>query len=462
MPHPIVARRPFFRPLARRIAILIPCCAILIIASCTVGNPTPALLNANVPVVNNSVVIDTPGLFDATATPMRTALPRDPALLRLLDSVQTDQLLVTVNALAAMRTRHILSASFDLTHGIGIAAAQAYIVAHFHALAGSGELDIWTQPVTVSLNGIVSTSDNIIALLPGTDPTAGTIVIGAHYDTENASDPYSADLSAPGANNNASGIAALLAIAQAMLMSPPRATVIFVALTGGESGLQGSAAFINTYLNTAQPPIVPRAMLNLDTIGGSANAQNPEHLRLFSDDPTSSPSRQLARWLALIASAYPELPTPIVQSQPERIGRVGDQQIFSAAAIPAVHVTEGIDSAATERTADDTIDTIAPGYLTDSTRSALMMADSLADGPPPPANLVWQIGHSTVTWTLDTHAAGYVLALRGSASLADQIVVLPITSHFTSDLLQKYGSVVLSAFDTQGLIGQAAPEISLR
>jgi len=60
------------------------------------------------------------------------------------------------------------------------------------------------------------------------------------------------------------------------------------------------------------------------------------------------------------------------------------------------------------------------------------------------------------------NAAGYVVYLRASRSLPDQILVLPAETRFTSGLLHSYGTAAVCAFDAQGLIGQAAPEVTLR
>lgn len=104
---------------------------------------------------------------------------------------------------------------------------------------------------------------NIVACLPGADPTlaAEHVVLGAHFDHIGV-DPR--EQVGPGADDNASGAAALLAVAEAFAKCRPARTVWFVGFSAEEDGLIGSAAFV------AAPPMPTSsiaAMVNLDMIG---------------------------------------------------------------------------------------------------------------------------------------------------------------------------------------------------
>ncbi len=116
-----------------------------------------------------------------------------------------------------------------------------------------------------------SQSWNVIGYLPGTDPRQRqrTIVIGAHYDHLGAN---AAGQVWPGANDNASGVAGLLALAQffAQPEHRPQRSLCFVAFGGEEHGLSGSLAFCR------HPPLNPShmdAMLNLEGIGLGGNQE---------------------------------------------------------------------------------------------------------------------------------------------------------------------------------------------
>jgi aminopeptidase YwaD len=116
------------------------------------------------------------------------------------------------------------------------------------------------------------TTANVVGLLPGTDAVLGreAVVVGAHYDHLGRGSPMSlaperGDAIHPGADDNASGTAALLGLAEAMTRNGAgRRTVIFVAFSGEELGLLGSTHY-------AGQPAVPLdrtvAMVNLDSVG---------------------------------------------------------------------------------------------------------------------------------------------------------------------------------------------------
>src|SRR5204862_5281549 len=111
---------------------------------------------------------------------------------------------------------------------------------------------------------------NVIGRLPGRDPALGqeAVLYTAHHDhlgTREATKPGE-DVIYNGARDNASGVAAVLAIARAMKSMPaaPRRTVLFAAVAGEEQGLLGSG-----YL-AAHPPVpIGRiaANINIDELG---------------------------------------------------------------------------------------------------------------------------------------------------------------------------------------------------
>ena len=114
-------------------------------------------------------------------------------------------------------------------------------------------------------------TQNVVAILRGSDPQyAGQyIVIGAHFDhlgreTQYAMDPAAKDAIRNGADDNASGTAAVMQLARMLSISKPRRSVIFAAFSGEEEGLLGSQYFVDN-------PPVPRdsiiAMVNFDMVG---------------------------------------------------------------------------------------------------------------------------------------------------------------------------------------------------
>jgi hypothetical protein len=115
------------------------------------------------------------------------------------------------------------------------------------------------------------TGRNVIATLEGADPDLKRewIVVGAHYDhlgeggTPNSLAPGERAIH-NGADDNASGVAAVLWVAERLAASRPARSVAFVAFTGEESGLLGSAFYVNHPASGADPIV---AMINLDMVG---------------------------------------------------------------------------------------------------------------------------------------------------------------------------------------------------
>jgi aminopeptidase YwaD len=160
----------------------------------------------------------------------------------------------------------------------GERCAGIYIAAEFRRLglepAGDGSTYFQAHPLVSATNPHASstqTGRNVVGVLRGGDPAlAGeAVVIGAHYDHLGHGGDFSlarGDSSIHnGADDNASGVAALLAAAERLARGPrPARTIVFVAFSGEELGLLGSA-------HHAQHPVIPlertRAMLNMDMVG---------------------------------------------------------------------------------------------------------------------------------------------------------------------------------------------------
>src|SRR5262249_10925896 len=115
------------------------------------------------------------------------------------------------------------------------------------------------------------TGRNVIGLLPGHDPVLRneTIIIGAHYDHLGLGgfgslDPDSTGKVHNGADDNASGSAMLIELAQRLAAAPPARTVVFIAFSGEELGLLGSSYYVK---QPVYPLATTLAMINLDMVG---------------------------------------------------------------------------------------------------------------------------------------------------------------------------------------------------
>jgi hypothetical protein len=157
-------------------------------------------------------------------------------------------------------------------------SAAAFIARRFAALKLRQLLGDYRQPfIAYALSVAHSTqpralpTQNVVAVLPGRDPALATqyVVVGAHFDhlgrsTEGALDPQSKGAIRKGADDNASGTAAVLELARLLAASPPRRSIVFVTFSGEEMGLLGSQYFVEH-----SPVSVDSvaAMINFDMVG---------------------------------------------------------------------------------------------------------------------------------------------------------------------------------------------------
>lgn len=145
------------------------------------------------------------------------------------------------------------------TAGCGAGCAAGYLRSFTASVASHAG-----PPVVVS-------SKNVVGIIPGTHPTLANeyVVIGAHFDhlgnsTESAMDPGAGNAIRNGADDNASGTAAVLALARRFAYKPAQRSILVVLFSGEEQGLLGSARFV-------EAPPVPvaqmAAMVNFDMVG---------------------------------------------------------------------------------------------------------------------------------------------------------------------------------------------------
>lgn len=126
-------------------------------------------------------------------------------------------------------------------------------------------------PAAVHAKLGAATGRNVIGVLPGTDPDLRNevVILGAHYDHLGRGgfgslDPDSTGLVHNGADDNASGAAALIHIAGRLSAAPPARTVVFIAFGGEELGLLGSQYYVEHPLYPLDRTV---AMVNMDMIG---------------------------------------------------------------------------------------------------------------------------------------------------------------------------------------------------
>jgi hypothetical protein len=446
----------------RRLLIAVFSALSLLACTLTASN-MPTLLNVQLPT--------------ATPTPLRTLsapnlrydLPRDPSVQALRAEVQNDRLMHTLSRLVSFGTRHVLSPVDRPDRGIGAARDWLFQAFERVRMAHSRKsIQVWTQPFVFTWQGRQIRAENVVAVLQGSMAGAGVYVIGAHYDSI-GTPPSDGDAYAPGANDNGSGVAALLEIMHIMAGQPHRATLIFVAFAAEETGRQGSLAFVEHYLQWHVPPSALRGMLNLDMLGSVRDANGRADwrtLRLFSAEPNDSPSRQLARQVALAISAYTDEVLPVLQSSEDRVGRWGDQMSFSAAGYAAVRLIQSLEDHTRQHNARDTLDGIDLDYLMRTTRAALTAVAVLSGGLPPPDPSGVALNRLPsgyqLTWTAVPEASAYLIALRRAASLSYDIVLNVSAAPLVWDQFTRYETLAIAAVDADGRFGGFSPELRIR
>jgi len=177
---------------------------------------------------------------------------------------------------------------------------------------------------------------NVIARLPGSDPTLSDehVVIGAHFDHVGIRTPIAGDSIYNGADDNGSGTAGVLELAEAFasLDAPPRRSILFILFSGEERGLLGSSYY-------SEHPSVPMpntaAMINIDMIG-----RNWTNMVAAVYQPESDIFERADR----VADAHPELEMDLLTDPWPEEGLVfrSDQFHFLRFGVPVLFLTSGL------------------------------------------------------------------------------------------------------------------------
>lgn len=276
-------------------------------------------------------------LHGQTGQPIAPA-PADPAIAAALQQVSPDHIRATIEKLVTFNNRSTLSSmDTDLAPNTGVSAAADWIESEFkrtsQACGGCLEVkrdDFVEPPQPGPYSRILKPTKiaNIYAILHGTDPaqTARRVLVTGHYDSRNSTNENTHD-PAPGANDDASGVAVSLECARVLSKLKFPATIVFVAVAGEEQGLNGSAHLAKL---ARSEDWHLQAVLNNDIVGGDTTpgdtlpnqTQDKTAIRVFSEGlpaaatpeqlraiqalgtESDSPSRELARTIAEIAPTY--------------------------------------------------------------------------------------------------------------------------------------------------------------
>jgi hypothetical protein len=373
----------------------------------------------------------------------------DPVVARLVAAAQESRVADTVKALAAFGTRQLYSDTSSPTRGIG--AAREWIRQQF--VAASPRLQVSFDTYQVAAQGSRLPRDvelrNVVAVLPGKSPRR--VYVTGHYDSvarrtdgqggATGFDWTRADNDAPGANDDGSGTTVVLEAARVLAGSGAEfdATLVFVAFAGEEQGLVGATLHA---ARAAQEGWRIDAVLNNDIVGGSRGGRGVSdagQVRVFSEAPEDSPSRQIARYVRRQAARYQPGHAVTLISRADRFGRGGDHTPFNQHGFAAVRITEARENYARQHTVDDTPEGVDFAYLLRNVRVNIAALASLALAPQAP-RVTDDEGNPRLTrgasgydaqfaWTPSDGAIGYRVFWRDAwaPDWQHQLTVGPVT-----------------------------------
>ncbi len=280
----------------------------------------------------------------------------------ILRDINARNIEASIRKLVSFGTRNTLSSQTDPNRGIG--AARDWLFAEFSkaaALSG-GRMTVEKQTFEQAKAARIpepTMITNVVATLKGTAPesTARTYVVSGHYDSMCTS-PTDATCDAPGANDDASGTAAVLEMARAMAPHRFEATIVFMAVAGEEQGLLGATYFAE---QAKQKGMDIEGMFTNDIIGntlGGNGVRDTRSVRVFAEGVPSnekpeeatvrrgvggendSTARQLARFIKETGERHVRGMRVTLVYRRDRYLRGGDHIPFLERGFPAVRFTE--------------------------------------------------------------------------------------------------------------------------
>jgi hypothetical protein len=361
-----------------------------------------------------------------------------PILRDLAGQVSPEQLRSTIQALVGFGTRHTLSTTTSDTRGIG--AARRWTQSRFDAIgqACGRCLEIITPSEMVTGKRILSPTavGDVVAIQRGTSDPDRVVLITGHIDSR-VTDVMNATSDAPGANDDGSGVAAVIEASRLLSRYRFRATIVYGVLSGEEQGSYG-AKILADYARAHGWRI--EADLNNDIIGnthGEGGVSIADRVRVFSEGTKAgempeaaaarhhtggeldSPSRNVARFIADLAPRYLSGFKAQLVYRTDRYGRGGDQDRFVEAGYPAVRFTEATENYTRQhqdlRTEGgvrfgDVIEGVDFPYLAQVTRLNIVALAALASAPAPPTDvkITGAVTPDTVlTWSATPGATSY-------------------------------------------------------
>ncbi len=331
-------------------------------------------------------------------------------------AASAEQLEYYIRQLADFGTRHTLSDTVSNIRGIG--AARRWIKAEFEKISEEcgGCLEVfYVSGIIEPQNRVPEATNvvNVVAIQRGYADPNRFVVMSGDIDSR-VSDPNNGISDSPGANDNASGMAGAIETARILSKYQFPSSIIYTGLSGEEQGLLGGKILAD-YATANKWDI--KGVLNNDMIGNIkgingvidnttarvfsegtryVETNREARIRRFTGGEVDSPSRNLARYVDLMADLYiPNLDMMMIYRL-DRFGRGGHHRPFNEAGFPGVRIMETNENYVMQhqdiRVEDgikygDTMDGVDFEYAAKLTNLNAVVMASMAWAPAPPANV---------------------------------------------------------------------------
>jgi len=379
----------------------------------------------------------------------------NPEIQKMIKEISAKNIEVSIRKLVSFGTRNTNSEQDNPTRGIG--AARDWIYGEMQKISAdcgncmTVEKQTYLQEAMPPPRGRVPVAinvTNVVATLKGTTDPDRIYVVSGHYDSMCTS-PSDATCDAPGANDDASGTAAVIELARVMSKRKFDATIVFMTVAGEEQGLLGATYFAK---QADEKKMNIEGMFTNDIIGGvttQKNSPNRNKVRVFSEGVPSneteaegntrrsvggendSASRQLARFIKEQSDKYLKNFSVWMMYRRDRYLRGGDHIPFLERGFTAVRITESDEDYTHQhqnvRTENgtfygDTPEFVDFEYVANVARVNLISLASLALAPARPKNVGIVTARLTndtdLKWDANTDAdiAGYEVVWRDTTS----------------------------------------------
>jgi hypothetical protein len=237
----------------------------------------------------------------ATAATRPSSLPRrrhSKEVRDLIRQIDPNRIQATIQRLVDFGTRHTASSQTDPVRGIGAATAWVFQQMQAFAATSSGNMTVqkqtFTQPVSNRIP-VPTQITNVIATLQGTASPERFYVVTGHLDSR-VTDVLDFTSDAPGADDDASGVAVVLELARIFATHQFPGTLVFATVAGEEEGLYGST-FMANQMAAAGNDV--QGMFSNDIVGASqahdGTRPDPHTLRMFLEGiPTAATANDIS------------------------------------------------------------------------------------------------------------------------------------------------------------------------